>query len=328
MVECESSLVFLSNLAPFPIYTTLNDNIIDVQPTFEFKTYYHAYNNGMLVSKDGTFYRKIKEPGKVDNHESPYIAYNYIYDDKVHIVDDIIGRYADYQNHRRYLLGLILKDADGKRFVKFTDPDENYTVVDYTKPFEYKPISDANAINNSVDFNNIGDWELVYSYDIEFDNIQMVFMKNGVVKYLKVTRVSDSSNNYLSIETNDFPNSSIIDANTRFVTQDTEYTFISNGNTLYKYTFSSNTLEAYYTIPSGEAITALCFNAQQNELLVGSDSGKIYVINVVRDMNLTDNEKLLSTIEGFTKIIDIDYRFKDLSTAQYSGYESNSRYWD
>lgn len=325
-VKGKTDTYILSQSSPFDVYTTLSENILDCPADFEYQSYYHSANDGFVVSKDGTFFKKSREAGMLYNYESPYVEYPYTYNDEEVKVLDVLDEYSERTNWYYDRCGVIMQDQSGKKFIAHIDYDDNYSVEYYTAAHTYNYDTET-----SVDLDDIGDWEIVWksSFFTFPQQYQMLFEKDGEYRMLYIAR-NDNTN--LTVSSQDFPAelSALINNDTRYYLQQTGYLFMSSGNTVYKYIFTTNVYEEFYSVPVGETITAISANLQERELIVGTDKGTVLILDATRDLvTVTGSEKLLYTIEGFSSITDIEYKYESYSKANCSGYDTAyTSYWD
>lgn len=324
-----SSCYFLNNSFPFPTVTSLEDNIIDEQANFSYKEHFHYYNKGLLVSEDGSLYKKVKEVYGLYSHNYPYYHLPFTYDDEEVKVLDVLEKVTSFPflSTTSGALGMILQNESGKKFLKLVCPYYNFQIMEPSKSAVYYNTD----ITESVDLDDMGDWELVFSHYLTYSTVYMLFKKGDEAKMIKMVRSYSSyyGYDYVTLTTKDFPRADLLTETTKYHLQETVYLFFAQGNKVYRYIFDGdNLVEEYYAMNEGETITGLEMNAQERELLVGTDKGSISILDVTKEMDLDDDLKLLKTIEGFSSVYDVVYRYQDYKVYYYGGYTSTASYWD
>ncbi len=333
LLETNDNQYWLSNDPPYNVFSTLKDNIVDADADFEYSSFFHLDGKGLLIDKNGTTYRKIGAYLTVDCHyHFPYHKMQHYHLDGTPIkILRVMDRNWENSSYYYYHTLAELQYDDpalpnyGQRFIGYINSGNNFAMEQMSAEPSYM---DA-TIEESVDFNNLGNWEIVYGEWYNYLNNMVMFKKDNEVKFTFVNKLANMTT-YMRIYTRDFPNPEIFnDPDLKIISQETFYLFFASGNMIYRYIYSNNSFEPYYSsIPSGEKITALSMNNTERQLLVGTASGAIYVIDVTRDLELTDESKLMGKIEGFSRIIDIDYKYKDYLTARNTGYSYSSSYAD
>lgn len=336
---------WLDNEYPYNVYSTLKSNINDIADDFEYHTYFHVGTSvytggGIVVAKDGSVYKKVLPSYDMDCHYCyqyfpvQFYALDGVTPIKMLNICDKFFESSDYYYYfslAEYAYDDPAQDNYGQRFMAYFNSNCGTVTADcfglQSSMINANVYADE-EVEEYVDFTNLGDWEIVWSDWFNYLYQMVIFKRGDEVKFTFVT----NKYTYMSINQRDFPNPEIFDdPNLQIVSQETYYLFMGSGNKLYRYIYTSNSFEEYYTsIPADETITAMCFNNTERELLVGTDKGSIYVIDCTRYLELTEESKLLNTIEGFSEIIDIDYKAKNYTYGTYAktGYTYSSAYAD
>lgn len=326
LVRCDDGEgVFLNTEYPhMPVSVLSEDGIIDAPDDFELKEYFHGGGMSMMYDTQGRFYKKTKAVGAVYNYETPYYQTPLIYQGEEVKVISMLNNdiYCDHNLSPYYLLILVVETPDGTRKIICVDPEDKFVVVDYTAENTYSG-QDASNLN----FDDLQDWEMIYCMSSYYSVLQSFWKnsKTGETKSVYFTRYQTSGRNYNNYNTVDFPNSSVLDENSKFAIQYVaskfDYIFISHENKIYRYYFTTNLCEEWYDMPDGESITAISTNAQETELLIGCESGLIHAISIRDDVTYATNaDKFLRTVGEFTRIMDIDYKYNDTVQLVYCTY--------
>lgn len=334
VIEGENESVFLESEYPFGVVTTLKDNITDPEDDFKYKSYFHANGASFMLSQNGAFYTKEKEIGQVYNYEAKYSQQTFMYEidgveQEVKVTDNLC-EFSDLVNsNSTFNICVILESQDGKRFVRtIADETDNFAVEEFSTNITY---TDEDA-QTGIDFDDLGDWELVYSYYNTASYIYCMFRRDSEVKIVRIyKKVSGTSTNYISVNTKTFPMPELIDDATRYMCQESNNVFFSHGNIIYKYAYDTNEVKTYYSsFPEGEVITAITNNCLQSEILVGTDKGTLRLINVARDDDsISDAVKLTYEIPKFTRIDVLGYKWASYYSAIFGGSNfSSSSYAD
>lgn len=329
LLECEDDHYFIKNRYPYDVVTSLSDNIHNKADDFKFHSFYEMFEKGMMIAEDGSLYKKVKEYGYPFNYDSPYYPYPYTQNGEEYKFVEILDEFAQRSNWYYYDLPVILEDSKGVKSLKFIDAEGNLDIVPYTVDIAY-----VTDFAEAIDLDDIGDWNLVYSFFYEWNEMYFFFEKDGEIRFMKVARTKNwsGSEHTLTVTALPFPNPEFFNGDFEVYSQRSlSMYFVSEDKSeIYVFALLDQSMSKYYTMTNGEKITAICMNCQETEMIVGTDAGSLFILDASVSKTLTDEEKLLTTFEdyGFTDITDITYRYYNTSAFQYGGYGCSSSNWD
>lgn len=178
--------------------------------------------------------------------------------------------YVDYQ----YMYGY---DENGKKLIRF-DPDGTW-VGD-----SYDVSSPAAGQTLAFDPKNMGMSKVLYMCLIGTTHFAFCQDANGTVFEFQFSRVPAAKDIVTPLIKRQFVGSSIVKSDSKWLSSVTNEFYISSGDKIYKYNRITQDLAALTANFNSEQITMMEF-ADDNTLLVGVQSGKIYFVDITLGVN-------------------------------------------